>query len=128
MLVAKRTASASGAGTQVCVGARVSRRTATASGVGSSAATFVKLFIFRTPSTTEIAPADRRDTAIASRLFRHAQPTLAGVNVYKLLDGTYTEVEQRNPVAKTYWGGSLNFVSAEEKADLVAAGYGEYVT
>jgi hypothetical protein len=125
-----RTATATGTGTQVCVGARRVDRSATASGTGSSTATQNKLFIFRTPSTTEIAAADRFDDTIAGRLFRYAQPTFTGPNVYKLVDGTFTEVEQRDYdlIRKIYYGGTKNFVSAEEKQELVSAGYGEYVT
>lgn len=112
------------------VGARRVDRTGSASGTGSSTATQNKLFIFRTPSTTEIAAADRYDDTVAGRLFRYAQPTYAGVNVYKLVDGTFTQVEQRDYdlISKVYHGGTLNFVSSEEKQELVAAGYGSYVT
>jgi hypothetical protein len=51
-------------------------------------------------------------------------------NIYKLTNGTYTNVDTRDytVVAKVYHGGHDNFVSAEEKADLIAAGYGDYVT
>jgi hypothetical protein len=128
-LVAKRTASASGAGTQVCVGARINRRTATASGTGSSTATQNKLFIFRTP-TSELPAADFFAKDIANRLFSYATPGTRGKNIYKLTDGSYTDVDPRDPddYTKLYYGGRINFVSAEEKADLVSAGYGEYVT
>lgn len=128
--IAPRTATAAGTGSQVCVGARIERRTASATGTGTSATTTVKLFIFRTPATTEIRPADRNDLSVAGRLFRYAEPTYSGSNVYKLTDGTYTTVEQReyDRIVKVYWGGSKNFVTAAEKADLVAAGYGDYVT
>jgi hypothetical protein len=86
--------------------------------------------LFRTPSTTEIRSADRFDTSISGRLFRYADPQYAGVNVYKLVDGTFTEVEQReyDQVSKVYWGGTKNFVTQEEKDELVSAGYGSYVT
>lgn len=105
-------------------------RSASASATGSSSATQNKLFIFYTPSTTEIRAADRFDDSIAGLLFRYAEPTYAGVNVYKLVDGTFTQVEQRDYdlISKVYWGGSKNFVSTEEKQELVAAGYGSYVT
>jgi hypothetical protein len=106
----------------------VDRRTATGSGSGTSSSSVVKLLIFYTPSTTEVPAAERDDFSIAGRLFRYADPTIAGVNVYKLLDGTFTSTETRDPVLKTYWGGSKNFVTAEEKAELVAAGYGSYIT
>lgn len=129
VLVAKRTASASGAGTQVCVGARISRRSATASGIGSSSATQNKLFIFRTP-TSELPAADFFAKDIANRLFSYATPGARGKNIYKLTDGSYTDVDPRDPAdyTKLYYGGRNNFVSADEKADLVSAGYGEYVT
>jgi hypothetical protein len=86
--------------------------------------------VFRTPSTTEIAPADRNDMTVSGRLFRYAEPTYAGINIYKLTDGSYTSVEQRDYdlISRVYWGGTLNVVTAEEKADLVAAGYGDYVS
>jgi hypothetical protein len=31
-------------------------------------------------------------------------------------------------VSKVYWGGTKNFVTQEEKDELVSAGYGSYVT
>jgi hypothetical protein len=125
-----RTATASGSGGREIVSARVAQRTASASGTGTSSTTVVKLLLFRTPSTTEIAPAERDDDSIAGRLFRYAEPSYAGVNVYKLTDGSFTEVEQRDYtlIAKIYYGGSKNFVTQAEKDDLIAAGYGSYVT
>jgi hypothetical protein len=125
-----RTASASGAGDRNIVSARVAQRTASASGTSNQSTVIVKLLLFRPPATTEIAAADRDDMSIAGRLFRYAEPTYAGSNVYKLTDGSYTTVEQRNYdlIAKIYYGGSQNFVTAEEKADLIAAGYGDYVS
>jgi hypothetical protein len=125
-----RTATASGTGGREIVSARVAQRTASASGTSSESTTTVKLLLFRPPATTEIAPVDRHDMSIAGRLFRYAEPTYAGSNVYKLTDGTYTTVEQRDYtlIAKIYYGGSQNFVTQEEKDDLIAAGYGSYVS
>ena len=124
-----RTATATGTGTQTGVGIRMYRRTATAAGVGTSAATQNKLFIFRTPNT-DLPAADFFAKDIASRLFSYATPGTRGKNIYKLTDGSYTDVDPRDPADYTrlYYGGHNNFVSAEEKADLIAAGYGEYVT
>ena len=87
------------------------------------------MLLFKTP-TTEGRAADRNDLSVAGRLFRYAEPTYSGVNVYKLTDGTFTEVEQReyDRVVKVYWGGTKNFVTQAEKDELVAAGYGEYIT
>jgi hypothetical protein len=125
-----RTATGSGAGTESAVGARLAVATAIGSGIGTSATTTFKNLVFRTPATTEIAPADMDDTSVSGRLFRYAQPTYAGVNVYKLTDGSYTQVEQRDYdlIEKVYWGGTLNVVTQEEKDDLVLAGYGSYVS
>ena len=46
-------------------------------------------------------------------------------NIYKLTDGTFTTVDPRNDnlVVKIYLGAHANIVTADEKADLVAAGY-----
>jgi hypothetical protein len=109
---------------------RLALRSASASGTGTSSNSIIKLLLFRPPATTEIAAANWRDMSVSGRLFKHAQPTYAGVNVYKLTDGTYTTVEQRDYslIAKIYYGGSQNFVTQEEKDDLVAAGYGSYVS
>ena len=129
ILVALRIATASGIGTQVCIGVRVAFRTATASGLGTQTATQNKLFIFRTP-TDDLPAAEYLQEGTANRLFSYAVPSKRGKNVYKLTDGSYTDVDQRDSADYTrlYFGGHANFVSAQEKADLVAAGYGEYVT
>jgi hypothetical protein len=61
----------------------------------------------------------------ANRLFSRLEPGSRRLNVYKLSDGTYTSIDPRNDnaVVKIYFGSHENFVTAEEKADLVAAGY-----
>jgi len=91
--------------------------------------TSIKLLLFITPPDN-VAPTDWRNGSISNRLFRYAQPTIRGKNVYKLTNGTFTQVEQRDPsvVAKIYYGGTKNFVSQDEKDELVAAGYGSYIT
>lgn len=125
-----RIATGSGTGTSETIGARLATATATGSGTGTSSTTTFKNLVFRTPATTEIAAANYRDQSVPSRLFKHAQPTYAGVNVYKLVDGSYTQVEQRDYdlIEKVYWGGTLNVVTQEEKDDLIANGYGSYVS
>ncbi len=124
-----RTAASSGTSAQVVVGVRVVQRTVTQSGQGSQTVTSIKLLLFLTPSDT-VAPSDWRNGEVAQRLFRYAQPTNRGKNVYKLTNGTFTQVDQRDPtvVAKIYYGGTKNFVSQQEKDELVAAGYGSYIT
>ena len=53
-----------------------------------------------------------------------------GVNVWKLLDGTYTQVEPQNytNVAILYHGGHAHPITAGEAALLTAAGYGANIT
>lgn len=51
-------------------------------------------------------------------------------NVFKLVDGTFTEVQPVDPatIAITYYGGHEYPVSAAEVTALVAAGYGANIT
>jgi hypothetical protein len=58
-------------------------------------------------------------------LFSRLEQGERRLNVYKLSDGTYTSIDPRNDnlVVKTYFGSHNNIVTAEEKADLIAAGY-----
>lgn len=67
---------------------------------------------------------------LAYRLLRHVQNTPKGRNVYKLDSGTYTENEpgDLSTVTKTYYGGHVYDLTADEAADLTAAGYGAYIT
>ena len=106
------------------------RKTATASGAGTQTAGWNKLFIFRPPTSDGGRWAEYGDNSAAGRLFGRVAPITKADNVYKLVDGTYTTVAQRDytQIAKIYLGAHNNFVTAEEKADLVAAGYAEYVT
>lgn len=124
-----RTAQGTSTTAQVGVGVRVVQRSVTNSGLGTQTVQSVKLLIFRTPTDT-LAPADWRNGSISNRLFRYAQPTNRGKNIYKLTNGTFTDIDQRNPdvVSRVYYGGTINYVTQAEKDDLIAAGYGEYVT
>lgn len=47
-----------------------------------------------------------------------------------MLDGSYSEVDQVDVslYTKIYFGGSENEVTAQEVADLTAAGYGAYIS
>ncbi len=52
-----------------------------------------------------------------------------GRNVYKLANGSFTE-DQPHPdtlIDKTYHGGHIHQLTAQEEADLIAAGYGDYI-
>jgi hypothetical protein len=125
-----RTATASGAGSETGSGIKILSATATSSGTGTQSATGIKLFLFRTPTDDIVHYADNGGTALANRLFRFFEPEPRGRNVYKLTDNSFTENEQNDEslVSVTYHGGHDNFVSQQEKDDLVAAGYSEYIT
>lgn len=49
--------------------------------------------------------------------------------MFKLVDGSYVESEpsDMSTVVVTYYGGHSYDVTANEEADLVAAGYGDYI-
>lgn len=67
---------------------------------------------------------------VQRRLWRFFDPEPRGRNVYRLTDGTYTEVDQRDTgqVDRVYLGGHVYELTPEEVADLTAAGYGAYIT
>jgi hypothetical protein len=67
---------------------------------------------------------------VQARFWRFYEPEARGRNVYKLTNGTYTEVDIRDEgqIVKIYHGGHLNEVTAQEVADLTAAGYGAYIS
>lgn len=73
---------------------------------------------------------DSQEVRLAYSLFRHFDSEPRGRNVFKLLDGTITEDEPNDNtlIARTYFGGSNNEVSATEVAELTAAGYGAYIS
>jgi hypothetical protein len=74
-------------------------------------------------------PFDGPEKRLTYRLFKHYAPLPRGRNVYKLVDGTYSEDEQYDisRVAITYHGGHEIPVTEQEAADLTAAGYGAYI-
>ena len=125
-----RTATASGAGSQTGSGVKVFRVTATSSGAGTQSGTGIKLFLFRTPTDDLVYYAHNGGGGLANRLFGFYEPEPRGRNVYKLTDNSFTENEQNDPsvVSIIYHGGHDNFVSQQEKDDLVSAGYSEYIT
>jgi hypothetical protein len=107
-------------------------RSATASGVGSTSggASFYKFHMFRPPTAfdgpTTLVGGDR----VANRLARFYRPRERGINVYKLVDSTFTQVDQSDytNISKVYHGGHIHQLTEEEYADLLGAGYGAYLT
>ena len=73
---------------------------------------------------------DSQEVRLAYNLFRHFDAEPRGRNVFKLIDGTFTENEPNDntTIARTYFGGSDNEVTADEVAELTAAGYGAYIS
>lgn len=132
VLTAKRTASATGTSGQSATAIESLPRQATGSGTGATggSVTWEKSFIFRPPVNDSFSWADRNEPVAGDFLLRKLVPGLRAKNIYLLNDGTYTtnqpaEVED---YVKVYLGSHNNFVTAEEKADLISAGYGSYVT
>lgn len=63
-------------------------------------------------------------------IFSYLKPGRRGRNVFKLVDGSFTEYQPMNQdsIAITYHGGHVHTVTAAEAADLVEAGYEDYIT
>lgn len=107
-------------------------RGAVGSGTGSTSGDAVgyKFHMFRPPTRfdgpTQLVGGDR----IANRLARFYRPRERGRNVYKLVDESFTEVDQANydVVLKVYHGGHVHTLTEEEYAELLAAGYAAYLT
>ena len=125
-----RSATGSGSGSQTGSGVQIVRASGTGSGTGSQSATHYKVFLFRPPTDNLVAYVEYNRDWLENRLFRFYQPEPRGRNVYKLTDGTFSENEQydQSLVSITYHGGHVIPVTQAEKDDLVAAGYGAYVT
>ena len=131
-LVAIRTASASGEGTASSTTMEILYRGAVGSGTGYTEQNAVgyKFHMFRPPTRfdgpTQLVGGDR----IANRLARFYRPRERGRNVYKLIDESFTEVDQANydVVLKVYHGGHVHTLTEEEYAELLAAGYAAYLT
>lgn len=62
-------------------------------------------------------------------IFAHLKPGRRGRNVFKLKDGSFTEWQPSydSDIAYTYHGGHIHELTAQEEADLRAAGYGDYI-
>jgi hypothetical protein len=57
------------------------------------------------------------------------RPGARGRNVFKMNDGSFTEFQPAyyDDIAITYHGGHIHEITAQEEADLRAAGYGDYI-
>lgn len=81
---------------------------------------------FSPPTDNLVAWADRYETGIMAAL----RPGRRGRNVFKMKDGSFTEIQPSNQdeIAITYHGGHVHPLTAQEEADLIAAGYEDYIT
>jgi hypothetical protein len=63
-------------------------------------------------------------------IFAYLRPGPRGRNVFKLVDGNFTESQPSDmtTVEKVYHGGHVHTLTDAEEADLIAAGYGDYIT
>ena len=81
---------------------------------------------FITPTDNFVHWADEGETGILAYL----RPGKRGRNVFKLTDGSFQETQPSDQtlIAHTYHGGHVHTVEGQEQADLVAAGYGEFIS
>ena len=130
LLIAIRTASNAGSGASTSVGARTRRATATGSGSGNSSSLWVKSHIFRVPYTNTYPGGYFGGGDSANRLQRYNRSNIRYLNLYKLVDGTYTTVDQRDQgqVEKLWHGGRDHFLTDDEVTELTAAGFGASIT
>lgn len=130
ILVAIRTATGSGTGTAEVIGARITRRTGTATGLGAGTADWTKSHIFRVPYTETYPAGYFGGGDAANRLRRYDRSSIRTLNLYKLNDGTYTTIEQRDlgQVVKLWHGGRDHFLTDAEVVELTEAGFGASIS
>ena len=130
LLVSLRTATGSGAGTGTSVGARINRRAAIGFGAGTGTADWDKSHIFRVPFTDTYGGGAFGMFDVENRLGSYYKTYTRGLNLYKLTNGDYTTVDQRDQgqVAKLWHGGRDHFLTDAEYAELVADGFGASIT
>ena len=131
VLVSIRTASGSGNGTQSADGSRKHIRTGSGSGEGTQTNSgWDKSHIFRVPYTYVYPGGTYRDGDTANRLQRYNRTNVRARNLYKLTNGEYTTIDQRDlgQVEKQWFGGHEYFLSDEEVVELTEAGFGASIT
>jgi hypothetical protein len=80
---------------------------------------------FRPPTD----PFVRFDDGSGTGIFTFLKGWPRGRNVYKLASGEFTEYQpgDMTTVERIYHGGHIHLLTAEEEADLIAAGYEDYI-
>jgi len=96
--------------------------------------------IFRPPTDNFVVPVIisdymgglhlSKDQRLANRLGGRIEASARGRNIFLLTNGTYTDNQPSSldMVAKVYYGGHDNQITADEVTALTAAGYGEYIS
>lgn len=81
---------------------------------------------FKTPTDNFVYWADDGEQGI----FSYLKPWPRGRNVFKLVDGSFTEYQpmDQDSIAITYHGGHVHTITQQEADDLTEAGYGDYIT
>ncbi len=81
--------------------------------------------VFRPPTD----PFVTFDDGSGEGIFSYLNGWPRGRNVFKMTDGSFQESEPSDPstIAHTYHGGHIHELTAQEEADLIAAGYGDYI-
>ena len=81
--------------------------------------------MFNPPTENAVVYGDPVGRGIEWRLWRFYAPKLRGKNVYRLLDGSFVEVQpsDMSTVGRVFFGGHNNYVTDVEADALVAAGY-----
>lgn len=71
-----------------------------------------------------------KDQRLANRLGGRIEASARGRNIFLLTNGAYTDDQPSSldMVAKVYYGGHDNEITADEVTALTAAGYGEYIS
>ena len=80
---------------------------------------------FRPPTD----PFVKFDDGSGEGIFSYLKGWPRGRNVFKMTDGSFQENQpsDMDTVAIIYHGGHIHELTAEEEADLIAAGYGDYI-
>lgn len=69
------------------------------------------------------------DDGSGGGIFSYLSGWPRGRNVFKMTDGSFQENQPGDDslIAKIYHGGHIHELTAAEEADLIAAGYGDYI-
>jgi hypothetical protein len=131
VLTSFRTATGSGVGGQTVQSGKYFERSALGSGESTQTnLAWSKSHIFRIPDTYLYPGGQRRETNSANRLQRYNRTNVRVRNLYKLTNGEYTTIDQRDQgqVVKVWQGGHEHFLSDAEVVELTAAGFGASIT